>query len=175
VIDILTSAYPPFCDYLSAAAANNIYSDLKKSAEERLREMKRRNRDGLQVETVVHQGFVPDSILAFAQNQHADMIVMGTHGRRGLDRLVMGSVTEYVLRKPPCPVLAVRKPSHDFVNPEQTEQPVHLQKILLCTDFSRCANSGFGCFWFHDAPCPPVRPVPSAGRPGRCKPVSLSS
>jgi len=86
-------------------AGNNIYWDLSKGAEGRLQEMvKHRAMNGLQAEMVVHKGFVPDSILTFAQNQHADLIVMGTHGRRGLDRLVMGSVTESVLRKARCPV-----------------------------------------------------------------------
>jgi len=140
VIEILAAAYPYY--NFPDVAANNIYWDMSKGAEERLHKMVKDHAvDRVQAEVVVHKGFVPDSILAFAQNQHADLVVMGTHGRRGLDRLVMGSVTEHVLRKAPCPVLAVRKPSHDFVNPEQIQDPVHLRKILLCTDFSKCANT----------------------------------
>lgn len=140
VIDVLASVSPyhNFPDL----AANNIYWDMSKGADERLHKMVKNHAiDGIQAEMVVHKGFVPDSILAFAQNQHADLIVMGTHGRRGMDRLVMGSVTEHVLRKAPCPVLAVRKPSHDFVNPEHSQEPVHLKKVLLCTDFSTCAGA----------------------------------
>lgn len=140
VIDVLASAYPYY--NFPDLAANNIYWDMSKSADERLHKMVKDHAvDGIQAEMVVHKGFVPDSILSFAQDQHADLIVMGTHGRRGLDRLVMGSVTEHVLRRAPCPVLAVRKPAHDFVNPDQPEEPVHLQKILLCTDFSKCADT----------------------------------
>ena len=140
VIDVLASAYPYY--NFPDLAANNIYWDMSKGADERLHKMVKDHAvDGIQAEMVVHKGFVPDSILAFAQNQHADLIVMGTHGRRGLDRLVMGSVTEHVLRRARCPVLAVRRPSHDFVNPEQPEEPVHLRKILLCTDFSKCAGT----------------------------------
>jgi nucleotide-binding universal stress UspA family protein len=37
-----------------------------------------------------------------------DMIIMGTHGRKGVDRLLFGSVAERVLRDAPCPVVAVR-------------------------------------------------------------------
>jgi nucleotide-binding universal stress UspA family protein len=140
VVEVLTAAYPYY--NFPDVAGNSIYWDLNEGAEKRLQEMvKQRSFDGLRAEVVVHKGFVPDSILSFADDQQADLIVMGTHGRRGLDRLVMGSVTESVLRKAHCPVLAVRKPAHDFVNPKQSADPVHLEKILLCTDFSKCAKA----------------------------------
>ena len=47
-------------------------------------------------------------VVETAQETSADLIVMGTHGRAGLTRLVMGSVAEDVLRRAPCPVLTVR-------------------------------------------------------------------
>src|SRR5579863_2011745 len=140
VIQILAAAYPYY--NFPDVAGNSIYWDLSQGAEERLRHMvKHRAVGGLEAEMVVHKGFVPESILSYAQNLQADLIVMGTHGRRGLDRLVMGSVTENVLRKATCPVLAVRKPAHDFVNPERIQEPVQLRKILVCTDFSKCAGT----------------------------------
>ena len=43
-----------------------------------------------------------------AREQHCDLIVMGTHGRTGLDHLLMGSVAERVVRQVPCPVLVVK-------------------------------------------------------------------
>lgn len=49
-------------------------------------------------------------ILRLAQEAACDMIVLGTHGRTGLDRLLMGSVAEQVVRKAPCPVLTVKAP-----------------------------------------------------------------
>ena len=49
-------------------------------------------------------------ILRTAQETGADLIVMGTHGRTGLRRLLMGSVAEQVVRKATCPVLTVRTP-----------------------------------------------------------------
>jgi nucleotide-binding universal stress UspA family protein len=49
-----------------------------------------------------------DEIVAAAENWRADLIVLGTHGRRGLERLVMGSDAELVLRQSPIPVLMVR-------------------------------------------------------------------
>jgi nucleotide-binding universal stress UspA family protein len=139
VVQVLQSTYPYY--NFPDVAGSNIYWDMSKGAEERMQALvKGHSVNGLQPEMVVHKGFLPDSILSFAQNVQADLIVMGTHGRRGLDRMVMGSVTEIVLRKSACPVLAVRRPAHDFVNPEQRQEPVSLRRILLCTDFSNCAS-----------------------------------
>jgi len=54
---------------------------------------------------------LPDvEIVAFAVDQKADLIVMASHGRTGLTRLVMGSVAEAVMRKAPCPVMVVKQP-----------------------------------------------------------------
>lgn len=53
----------------------------------------------------------PDlEIVNFATDHHMDLIVMASHGRSGLVRLVMGSVAEAVMRKAPCPVLVVKQP-----------------------------------------------------------------
>jgi nucleotide-binding universal stress UspA family protein len=49
-------------------------------------------------------------IVRIARDEHADLIVMGTHGRTGLRRMVMGSVAEQVVRNAPCPVLTLRQP-----------------------------------------------------------------
>jgi nucleotide-binding universal stress UspA family protein len=71
-------------------------------------------------------------ILAQAARLEADLIVMGTHGRGGVDRMLFGSVTEKVLRKAACPVLAVppRVPG------PPARQPVHFHRILCPVDFS---------------------------------------
>jgi nucleotide-binding universal stress UspA family protein len=59
-----------------------------------------------------------DQILEYALAHHIDLIVCGTHGRRGWDHLVMGSVAEKLVRKAICPVLTVRHPEHEFVLPD---------------------------------------------------------
>lgn len=51
-----------------------------------------------------------DEIVTFADENDIDLIVMASHGRTGLQRLLMGSVAESVLRKAPCPVLVVKQP-----------------------------------------------------------------
>jgi nucleotide-binding universal stress UspA family protein len=62
------------------------------------------------VEHRVAEGDAPVEILRLAEAVKCDLIVMGTHGRTGLRRLLSGSVAEEVLRKAACPVLAVRTP-----------------------------------------------------------------
>jgi len=53
-------------------------------------------------------GDAVSEIIRVADEEHVDLIVMGTHGRGGLSRLLMGSVAEGVMRKAPCPVITVR-------------------------------------------------------------------
>ncbi len=63
--------------------------------------------------------------------------LMGTHGRRGFDRLMLGSVTDRVMRTAPCPVLAASKPPHGSVAAGKERGHVHhLSRILFCADFS---------------------------------------
>lgn len=95
---------------------------------------------GVQPECIVQDGLITDLILALAEKRGASLIVMGTHGLRGIDRLMLGSVTERVLRRAKCPVLAVRKPAHHPAGTARDPEPIHLKKIALCTDFSDHAH-----------------------------------
>jgi nucleotide-binding universal stress UspA family protein len=63
---------------------------------------------GVAVQHQIEQGNPDELIISVAQDLGCDLIVMGTHGRTGLNRLFMGSVAEHVLRTAPCPVLTVR-------------------------------------------------------------------
>ncbi len=64
---------------------------------------------GITLETCEMSGNPPRSIVQFAKQVAADLVVMGTHGRSGIARAVLGSVTEDVIRHAPCPVLVVRQ------------------------------------------------------------------
>jgi len=86
----------------------------------------------VRVDTEVREGSVVDDILRLADEQPADLIVMGTHGRTGFDHLLVGSVTERVLRKSDRPVLTVR--GGDAVVPESPPAP--FRSILCPIDFS---------------------------------------
>jgi nucleotide-binding universal stress UspA family protein len=59
-------------------------------------------------QTLIRVGDARDVILQTAEELRADLIVMGTHGRRGISRALLGSVTEMVVRTSPVPVLTVR-------------------------------------------------------------------
>jgi nucleotide-binding universal stress UspA family protein len=60
-------------------------------------------------------------ILRYAAEYNVDLIVMGTHGRGGMTHLLLGSIAEKVIRRSPCPVLTVRHPQRDFVDPADVE------------------------------------------------------
>jgi nucleotide-binding universal stress UspA family protein len=129
----------PYADYV---ASTGDYAEfcraLREGGKERLREfVKKHTHNEIQPELVVHEGAAPDCILSLAQARKTDLIVMGTHGRRGYDRLVLGSVTNRVMRKTPCPVLAICKAPHDASATGEGRHDVHhLNRILFCTDFS---------------------------------------
>jgi nucleotide-binding universal stress UspA family protein len=65
---------------------------------------------GVSASRELAEGSAYEQIVAHGRSAHADLIVMGTHGRRGVNRLFMGSVAERVVRLAPCPVLTVRPP-----------------------------------------------------------------
>ena len=67
--------------------------------------------EGVPVDTVLFDGFsgrVSDHVVEQAKSWNADVIVLGTHGRRGIRRLVIGSDAEQIVRNAPVPVLLVR-------------------------------------------------------------------
>lgn len=67
-------------------------------------------REGLTADHVLRGGLPADSVLDWSREEAYDLIVMGTHGRRGVSHLVSGSVAEAVLRRASCPVLTVKSP-----------------------------------------------------------------
>ena len=71
-------------------------------------------------ETLLEIGDPVTTILDAIDDRRVDLVVMGTHGRTGLSRLIMGSVTDRVLRTAPCPVLAVREEADAEAPTEKT-------------------------------------------------------
>jgi nucleotide-binding universal stress UspA family protein len=126
----------------SFAASTALYDEycqtLRGNGKQQLQEFVKNNtHDEVLPEFVVDEGMAADMILSFAQAQKSDLIVMGTHGLRGYDRLMLGSVTDRVMRRAPCPVMAVREPPPDFMAAGQEGRYTHhLNRILSCTDFS---------------------------------------
>jgi len=84
-------------------------------------------------------GDPPTTIVDRALSIGADLIVMGTHGRRGFKRLLLGSVTETVLREAPCPVLTVPPRAGSAAS-----DTVTFKRILCPTDFSASSLQALG-------------------------------
>jgi nucleotide-binding universal stress UspA family protein len=80
------------------------------------------------VHAQVEESSAPAAVLAYADEQDVDLIVMGTHGRRGLDRFFIGSVAEEVMRLATTPVLTVHS--------EGSRGADHVERILVPVDFS---------------------------------------
>ena len=88
---------------------------------------------GVSVETVIEEGFPVQVILERARD--ADTIVMGTHGAGGFEHLLLGSVTEKVLRKATCPVLTVPPRAH-------VTSRLPYKHVLCAVDFSDSSLAG---------------------------------
>ena len=86
---------------------------------------------GVAFRLIALEGRPDDVIVDRARSQKADLLVMGTHGRTGFNRLLMGSVTERVVRTAPCPVLTVPAAA-----PAAAGGPVTFKKILCAIDHS---------------------------------------
>jgi len=141
VIDSLTPYYP-YQAYPDAY--NEMCRMVRAGAERQLQEfVEKHARHGIQPQCKVEDGIATDLILSFADAQAVNLIVMGTHGLRGIDHLVLGSVTEKVLQKARCPVLAVCKPAHELVTKGGEPDVIHLHRILYCTDFSDYSEQAF--------------------------------
>ena len=63
---------------------------------------------GIETEGRVVTGYAAEEIVNVAEDVHADLIVLGTHGRLGLDKFLFGSVAEKVIKTSPVPVLSMR-------------------------------------------------------------------
>lgn len=61
-------------------------------------------------------------IARYATDHKVDLLVIGTHGRSGITRLLIGSVAEKVVRLAPCPVLTVHHPEHEFLMPDALQK-----------------------------------------------------
>ncbi len=90
---------------ISTLPVENI-DDLRKTAQEFLDKSKQHLNDDT-ITTVIKEGDFAEGIIATAAETNADVIVMGSHGRRGLDKMLMGSVAERVLHKSTVPLFII--------------------------------------------------------------------
>lgn len=81
--------------------------EIQEAASKRLLDRISKLGKGVKIETFEKLGSPKDEILATAEEWHADMIILGTHGRTGLDHFLTGSIAEGVVRRATCPVLII--------------------------------------------------------------------
>ena len=94
-------------------------ADLEKAAKEDLEViLKDFHGAGLKAEYGVVIGNPADSILENIEMFNVNLVIMGSHGKKGLSRLIMGSVAETVVRKANCPVLIVKSEEKEFIGDE---------------------------------------------------------
>ncbi len=82
-----------------------------------------RPKDGPLVEHQLAEGNASTEILRIAGETRSDLVVMGTHGRTGLSRLVTGSVAEQIVRRAACPVMTVRLPLQEAAHLQESATP----------------------------------------------------
>src|ERR1700734_1764521 len=87
-------------------------------------------------EATVAEGDISDLVAEYIEKDGTDLVVMGTHGRRGVEKLLIGSVAENVLRSAKCPVLTVGP--NVRVSPERA---VAMKHILLAASFSPASDA----------------------------------
>ncbi|MBF0464502.1 MAG: universal stress protein [Nitrospirae bacterium] len=95
--------------YLPQLSYDEFYKDIEENALKELEQVYEKQLNGVEsVYRYIARGNPADEILNYAATNGIDLIVMGTHGRKGFDRLIFGSTAEKVVRNAKCPVLTTR-------------------------------------------------------------------
>jgi nucleotide-binding universal stress UspA family protein len=116
--------------YGAPFSIGDLTADLRKEAMRLLQKLKQvAEKAGVAVTTEVRLGDIDIEIRHSVEAQKADLVVLGTHGRRGFERLVMGSVTERMIRHCPVPLITVGPG-------RKGASPPNVRRILVTTDFS---------------------------------------
>ena len=121
----------PILSPMAEPAAYDIYLEAMKAEDERHRKELLETFAGIPTEVVVKEGGIPSRMEAVIEEKHTDLVVIGTHGRTGLKKMLLGSVAEEIFRTVKCPVLTVGPHAGQY-------SPLrgHIREILYATDFS---------------------------------------
>lgn len=92
---------------------DSFVGEIVSGAEKAMAQFVSENFEGVETKAEVVVGYAAEEILEVAAKEEADMIVMGTHGRKGIDRILFGSVAERVVKNSHLPVLTIR-PSDNY-------------------------------------------------------------
>lgn len=107
-----------FTPYESFLTPENLVAMEKNIQDEVDRDFKKvLSKVGVDVRKVVRTGVAFVEIIDYAKTEGIDLIVMGTHGRSGIEHILIGNVAEKVVRKSPCPVMTIRPRGKEFKMP----------------------------------------------------------
>lgn len=135
LLEVVEEAPPP-PGVTRAPKSDGVPNETRTALERDLRRaLTARRASDVKVEISLRNGNVVQEILAQAKTSRPDLMVIGSHGRGGIQRLVLGSVAEKVLRLATCPVLTVRRGVRLV---RRSRSP--FETILCPTDFSAAAN-----------------------------------
>lgn len=102
--------------------------DVSKDAIRELEKIRDRVAKQVKCRIMMRQGGAEYEIVTAAKELDCDLIILGTHGRTGVDRLLLGSTAEKVVRKAGCPLFVVRPHEHDFITGEpDPSEPGYLE------------------------------------------------
>jgi nucleotide-binding universal stress UspA family protein len=102
----------------SSLSMGELMEDMEKNAWEEMRTWEAEIASKVStVEVMIVRGIPFVEIIKTARDKHADLVIIGTHGRTGIDHMLFGSTAEKVVRKSPCPVLTVRMAGKEFKMP----------------------------------------------------------
>jgi nucleotide-binding universal stress UspA family protein len=109
ILDYFTGIYVP------APSITTMEKDIIDGAEKRLYEFMDEHFSAFpNTKTAVVAGDASEEIIKYIEDRHIDLVIMGTHGRKGLDKVIFGSVAERVVKTAPVPVMVV--------NPHKTDE-----------------------------------------------------
>ena len=105
---------PPSYTFDLALGYPLLNETLRPAARQQLaRLVKQAKEAGVSAESLVFEGLPSVKIVEIAKERRAELLLMGTHGRTGLSKFLIGSTTDEVVRRAPCPVLIIRDQQHD--------------------------------------------------------------
>jgi nucleotide-binding universal stress UspA family protein len=99
---------------ISPPSSEKMEADAKKAAQQLIPEQYTKE---LEIENIIVRGTPLKAILECAKSHNIELLIMASHGRKGISHMLMGSLAEKVVQMAPCPVLTIKHPDHKFVLP----------------------------------------------------------
>jgi len=119
-LTLLHVVEPTFMPAPEMGAVMNV--DTRYDGAEELEKLRVRLVDQVRCEAMVRNGIPETEIINVARELATDLIILSTHGRSGIERLLLGSTVEKVVRRAGCPIFIVRPHEHDFIASGSSER-----------------------------------------------------